>query len=139
MKHFFEEQCLGRKNSYFFFFLYLCCHFKIVRNWKTYFINYKLQTNKKEKKTVYLYPSLWLLKTSFAYSLGLPLSSPQSETESDKVSNSFSLQNIFNLLPFLLVNILFFLFIETFSSTFLTFVISLIKDSNVDDSDLLEL
>ena len=62
-----------------FFFL-----FKIIYDWKTYFTNYKLQTNKKEKRKNFyhpFYPSLWLLKTNFfclLYSLGLLLPSPHS-------------------------------------------------------------
>ena len=51
--------------------------------------------------------------------LGLHLPFHHAEVESDKVSNSFGLQNIFNLLSFSLVHIIFFsLFIETFSSIF---------------------
>ena len=59
--------------------------------------------------------------------------------ELSKMSN-FDLQKIFTLLPFVLVHILFFfLFIENFSSIFLTSVISLIKNFDINDSDLPEL
>ena len=47
-------------------------------------------------------------KLFFAYSLGLSLPSSQSEVDSDTMSNSFGLQNIFNLLPFSIVNFMFF-------------------------------
>ena len=57
------------------------------------------------------FPSLRLLKTNpFAYSpvLTLPASPPDSKTESNKMSKSFGLQNIFSLLPFFLVYSMFF-------------------------------
>ena len=76
-----------------FFFL-----FKIIYNKEAYFINYNLQTN--EKKLYHpLYPSLRLLKTNpfcLLPRLKTRLPSPDSKAESDKMSKSFGLQNIFN-------------------------------------------
>ena len=80
-----------------FFFLFI-----IIHKWKIYFINYKLQ-----KKGLILPPmlSVPLFTENQLFCLVLPCLAlypppPHSKTELDKVSNSFGLQNIFNLLPF---------------------------------------
>ena len=106
----------------FFFFLSFGVNFvfflKIFTIERSYFIYYKLQANNLLPPTL---PSFWLRKTNFFCLLPLPtLTLPLSEDESDKVSNSYGLQNIFNLLPFSLVHsMIFSSFIEIFSSMFL--------------------
>ena len=82
----------------YFFFVTFFFLFKIIYNKEAYFINYNLQTN--EKKLYHpLYPSLRLLKTNpfcLLPRLNTRLPSPDSKAESDKMSRSFGLQNIFN-------------------------------------------
>ena len=96
-----------------FFFL-----FNIIYNRKAYFLNYNLQTNEKKKEIVYhpIYPSLRLLKTNpfclFPRLKPTPLLSPDSKTESHKMSKSFGLQDIFNLLSFGLVYSMLFFIVE---------------------------
>ena len=117
-----------KANTKAIFFVIFSFNFKIICSWKTYFINYKLQTNKKEKKlptTYFTRPSGYWKSTPFAYSICLYLQSspppPNSKAKSDKVSNSFGLQNFFKLLPFSLVySMLFSLFHEIFSAIFFT-------------------
>ena len=127
-----------------FFFVTFFILFRIIYNRKTYFINNNSQTN----KTFYhpLYPSLWLLKTISFYllpRLNLTPLTPRFKSwgwiKAGKVPKSFGLQNIFNLLPFSLVHLCFFIVYWNFSSMFLTFMISLIKDFIINDADLLEL
>ena len=128
--------------SFLLFFLSFGVNFvfflKIFTTERSYFIYYKLQANNLLPPTL---PSFWLRKTNFFCLLPLPtLTLPLSEDEPDKVSNSYGLQNIFNLLPFSLVHsMIFSSFIEIFSSMFLIFMIFLSKDFHISDSGLLEL
>ena len=83
---------------FFFFFSNIFFLLKIFYNREAYFINYNLQTNKQK---IYhpLYLFLRLLKTNLFCLLPhlnpIP-PSPDSKTESDKMTKSFGLQNIFN-------------------------------------------
>lgn len=121
--------CSIKFESFFFslfscFVLFLQHFFEIIYNWKTCFINYvNYKTNSFCLLTRLTPPPVY-----------------HSKVESGKVCNIFGLQIIFNVLLLSLVHNMFFsLFIKIFSSMFLTFAISLIKDFNIDDWDLLEL
>ena len=82
----------------FFFFFCNIFLFKIIYNREAYFINYNLQTNKQKSTSHFTRPSGYWKPTPFAYSpiLTLPLLLPDSKAESDKMSKSLGLQNIFN-------------------------------------------
>ena len=88
----------------FFFFLKLLTTEKPI----LHTIDYKQTKRKKTSTSHVTCPSVnenqLLLPTPSAY----PYTPPHLEAESDKVSNSFDLQNIFNLLPFSLVQSIFF-------------------------------
>ena len=78
--------------------VFFVAFFLIIYSRQAYFINYKLQT---KKKKIYhpLYPSIRLLKTNrFCLLSRLNPTAPlrDSKAESDKMSKSFGLQNIFN-------------------------------------------
>ena len=100
-----------KKKGFFVRFFIL---FKIIYNRKTYFIVYNLQTNKQTNKktpsTTHFTRAFDYWKPNpFAYSLVLTLlpntlPPTDSKAESGKMSKSFGLQNIFNLLPFSLVH-----------------------------------
>ena len=78
------------------FFLFI-----IIHKWKIYFITYKLQKKKDIHSTTHVICPSFYWKPAFLPGPPLPSSLPRhSKTELDKVSNSFGLQNIFNLLPF---------------------------------------
>ena len=106
-------------------------------------VNYKLKTNKKEKKTStthFTHPSGYWKPTSFAYSLNLPLPSPSTQRLNQIKCQIYLFSKKFQLsVIFFCTYCYFSLFIEIFSSMFLIFVISLIKDFNINDADLLEL
>ena len=123
----------------FFFFLEL---FKIE---KTYFINYNLQTrkqkNKQTNKQNVLPPTLPipLVTENHLLFFSPPPLRLKVWIKSGNMSKCLGLENIFNLLPFSLVHSMFFsLFIECFSSMFLTFMISVIENFIINGSDLLE-
>ena len=126
---------------YYYYFELFFVLSKIISNWETYFMNYELQTNEKmkmKKKHFYhpLYLSLWLLKTSFFCLLPQPTPIPPSWIRiryQVKCQIVLVFQTFSSRCHFLLhIVCCFLMFTEIFSSV-LTFMISLIKDFNIND------
>ena len=122
------------------FFVTIFFLFKIIYNREAYFMNYNLQTNVKKKSTIHFTcPSGYCKRTPFVYSpvLNLPpptLTQKLNQIKCQKVKKSSTSCHFL-----LYISCLFSLFNEIFSSIFLNFVISRIKDFIFNDSDLLEL
>ena len=116
--------------------------FQIIYNWKTYFINYKLQTNKMDKKK--LLPTTLPVALVIENQLLLPNFSTYSYFPPTQRLNHIKCQIVLVFKTFpnschFPLYILFFLIVYWNFLLFLIFVISLIKDFHVNDSDLLEL
>ena len=119
----------------FFFFLKLFTIEKPI----LYAKNYK-QKRKTSSTTHFTCPYGYWKPTPFVYSIGVPLPSPLATQRLNQICQEILVFKTFSTCCHFLLCIVSFFFIVYWNFfLFLTLVISLIKDFNINDSDFLEL